>query len=203
MSDEQDPAATTPAIEPPAAPSPGAPADPAAPADAGAEQGDPVDTAAQAAADAKAQAEGYIDAAAKDDAETAAKAKPKKPKAAKAASPPSAQEVAIANARGLDAAREGIAAGQGDQLLVGFGDANRPFRDIPLMAGAMRIVGPRIVTGADIVMRTGKLTGAVHVTHAWLIGSPDTVLARVELGAPMVVSPGQQIKIAAGRLAFN
>jgi hypothetical protein len=156
----------------------------------------------QAANDAKAQTEGFADHAAKVDADAAAVAAATKKKLAKAAKPTAAQAV-VANERGLADAREAIDQGKADLLLVGFGDERKPFKEIPFAQADMRSVGPRLVTGVDILMRTGKLTGTVTVTHVWLIGSPDSVLARAELGAPMVVSPNQQIKIAAGRLAFN
>lgn len=159
----------------------------------------------QEEADRKAQAEGFTDQAGKVDAEAVAAAvkakKPARAKSASATAKPTAEDVASANERGLAEARERIAAGQGDGLMIGFGDEGRAFKDIPLVAGDVRAVGPRLVTGVDILLRTGKLTGTVHVTHAWLIAG-DSPLMRAELGAPMVVVPGQQIKIAAGRLAF-
>lgn len=150
--------------------------------------------------DTKAQSEGFADHAGKVDAESAgAAAAKKKPGRAKGSK---SVDAAVTNERGLAEAREAIDQGKADLLLVGFGDDRKAFPEIPLSQADMRFVGPRLVTGADILMRTGKLGGAVEVTHAWLIGSPDSVLARAELGAPMTVAPGQQIKIAAGRLAF-
>jgi hypothetical protein len=151
--------------------------------------------------DEKARAEGFADHAAKVDSEAAAEAAAKKKPRAKAAKA-GVVDVAVANERGLAEAREAIDGGRADLLLVGFGDERKPFPEIPLSQADIRVVGPRLVTGADILMRTGKLNGTVNVTHAWLVGNPDSVLARAELGAPMVVTPGQQIKIAAGRLAF-
>jgi len=152
--------------------------------------------------DEKARTEGFADHEAKVDNQAAADAaSKKKPRAAKATKA-GVVDVAVANERGLASAREAIDGGQAELLLVGFGDERKPFPEIPLSQADIRVVGPRLVTGADILMRTGKLNGTVNVTHAWLVGSPDSVLARAELGAPMVVTPGQQIKIAAGRLAF-
>lgn len=153
-----------------------------------------------AALDVKAQAEGFADHAAKVDAETAAAKK--KPRAGKATAKPTAEQAAVANERGLADARDAIDQGKADLLVVGFGDEKGPHKDIPFAEAKMRVVGPRLVTGVDILMRTGKLPGTVTITHAWLIGKPDSLLARCELGAPMIVVPQQQIKIAAGRLAF-
>lgn len=160
-----------------------------------------------AALDAKAQAEGFADHAAKVDAaqaaEAAAKKKPRASKSTKAAgTKATAAEISIANESGMASARDAINQGRADLLLIGFGDERAPFKDIPYAAGEMRAVGPRLVTGVDVLPRTGKLSGTVNVTHAWLIGSPDSVLMRAELGAPIVVTPGMQIKFAAGRLAF-
>lgn len=157
----------------------------------------------QAKLDAKAKIEGFADHAAKVDAALAADAAAKKkPRASKAAAP-SASQAAVANERGLADARAAIDQGKADLLVVGFGDASKPFKEIPFAKAEMRVSGPRLVTGVDILMRTGKLTGTVEVSHAWLIGAPDSVLARCELGAPMAISPGMQLKFAAGRLAFT
>lgn len=154
------------------------------------------DAASQAAADAKAQAAGFVDAQAQADAEkrVTKKAKPAAVRASKVA--------AIDHENGLAQARALIQAGEGDVLRVGFGDASKPFDAIPFATAEMRAVGLRLVTGVDIIMRTAKLSGTVTVSHAWLIGKSDAVMAGAELGAPMVVVPGQQIKIVAGRLAF-
>lgn len=158
-----------------------APSDPAPAVDLAA------DEAAKAKGFANAQAEADAKAAAESDGKKAAKPRQRKPKAPVAAELPDLGDW--------------LAAGHG-ALSIGLGDANGPSDRLPATAldGVTRR-GGRFVTSGAIVPRTARLTGAVSVTHAWLIDG-ETPVARCELGAAMTLHPNAQVEFKAGSLAF-
>jgi len=162
--------------------------------------------AAAAEADEKAQREGFADAKAKEAAEAVAAAKakaPRKPRASKK-KPGGGFKTLALDPEG----RAKLAQLVADRVPVkiALGDENRVQGELPVTEAMLSPKRRLFVSTAALNFTGAALTRGRRITHVYGFAPDRTIndapLVRVELAAPLMVSPGEQLQLPPGGVAF-